>query len=153
MAIYFLDSSGLVKRYIREAGSAWVRQLGRPGSGDVLIAARIASVEVVSAITRRQRLGDLSATEAARLRQIFRAEFPLLFRVIELSPVVVDRAMRLVETHALRAYDAVQLATALEVNNQCLTIGTACTFISADEELNGVAVAEGLAVEDPRAHP
>jgi uncharacterized protein len=40
MAVYFLDSSALMKRYISEIGSAWVVNLFDPAlNNEVLIAA------------------------------------------------------------------------------------------------------------------
>src|SRR5262245_10921885 len=61
--------------------------------------------------------------------------------------------MTLAETHSLRGYDAVQLATALEIHVGGLTLGLpALTLISADEELNIAAQAEGLIVEEPNTH-
>jgi uncharacterized protein len=61
--------------------------------------------------------------------------------------------MRLANTHALRAYDAVQLATALEINHKEQDAGFApVTLISADHALNVAALAEGLSVDDPNLH-
>lgn len=52
MAFYYVDSSALVKRYIRETGSAWVLSLFDPSlNNDVLIAA-ITGVEIIAAIIR-----------------------------------------------------------------------------------------------------
>jgi len=50
----------------------------------------------------------------------------------------------------LRAYDAVQLAGALEARNKlaALEIPT-LTFVSADTELLSMAYAEGLGIENP----
>ena len=62
--------------------------------------------------------------------------------------------MRLANAHALRAYDAVQLAAALEINRKEQDAGFApVTLISADQALNDAAQAEGLSVDDPRSHP
>jgi hypothetical protein len=62
--------------------------------------------------------------------------------------------MRLAETHELRAYDAVQLACALELNGRWLAAGfPGITLISADQDLNTAATTEGLLVEDPNLHP
>ena len=62
--------------------------------------------------------------------------------------------MRLGNAHALRAYDAVQLAVALEVNRSHQADGFApVTLISADQALNDAATAEGLTVDDPNLHP
>ncbi len=55
---------------------------------------------------------------------------------------------------SLRAYDAVQLAAALEIRRQHQDAGFApVTLISADQALNDAALAEGLTVDDPRSHP
>ena len=63
------------------------------------------------------------------------------------------RAMALAEMYALRGYDAVQLAAAVEVQARVDTLGLpVLTLVSADEELNVAARAQGLAVEDPNMH-
>jgi predicted nucleic acid-binding protein len=104
----FVDSSALVKRYVQEAGTAWVRRL-----------------------TRR----------SDRTR-------------IYLTPALFDEAMRLANKHALRAYDAVQLAAALKIRGERQDAGLApVTLISADQGLNDAALVEGMAVDDPRLHP
>lgn len=36
MAVYVVDSSALVKRYVRENGTAWVRGLTDPAAGHTL---------------------------------------------------------------------------------------------------------------------
>jgi len=59
MAIYFLDSSALVKRYICETGSNWVCNLFNPSLGNQFFIAAIAGVEIVSAITRRAKMEPL----------------------------------------------------------------------------------------------
>jgi hypothetical protein len=46
----------------------------------------------------------------------FRQDAAQRYRLIDLTPPLVARAMTLAETHGLRGYDAVQLATAVEVH-------------------------------------
>jgi hypothetical protein len=65
VAVYFFDSSALVKRYAQETGSAWVEVLTDPQAGHRLYLARITVVEVVAAVARRQRGGALSTADAA----------------------------------------------------------------------------------------
>ena len=56
--------------------------------------------------------------------------------------------------HPLRAYDAVQLASALIVNRALQAAHLApLIFLSADGHLNTAATAEGLAVDNPNFHP
>jgi hypothetical protein len=76
------------------------------------------------------------------------------YQIVELTERVVTRAMMLAETHALRGYDAVQLAAALEVNTLCVGSGLSpIIFVSADNDLNTVSASEGLVVENPNTHP
>ncbi|MEH2022679.1 type II toxin-antitoxin system VapC family toxin [Nostoc sp.] len=63
MAIYFIDSSALVKRYISETGSAWVLELFNPTLNNEVFIAAITSVEIIAAITRRSRGGNISITD------------------------------------------------------------------------------------------
>ncbi len=51
MAVLFFDSSGLVKRYVAETGTAWVIGLLRPSANDIFIA-NITGIEVASAIAQ-----------------------------------------------------------------------------------------------------
>jgi predicted nucleic acid-binding protein len=154
MAAYFFDSSAIVKRYVSETGTAWVISVVDPATGHRIYLARITGVEVVSAITRQGRGGSLSATDAATAITQFRHDFAQEYRLVEIMPLLVSRAMTLAEAYALRGYDAVQLAAALRVNAHRLARGMpALTFVSADAALNAAATAEGLTVEDPNAHP
>jgi len=62
----------------------------------------------------------------------------------------VREAALLAEKYFLRGYDAVQLATALRIEGERKVIGAASlVFVSADEDLNQAAQAEGLSVENP----
>jgi len=154
MAVYFFDSSGLVKRHVDEAGSPWVRTLTRVKAGHTLYIARITAVEITSAITRRQRGGYLSAAQAGAMIGHFRRHLTQRYSILELTPVQAAEAMLLARAHGLRAYDAVQLAAALEVSRIYQTGGIGpVTLVSADQALNDAATVEGLTVDDPRSHP
>lgn len=58
------------------------------------------------------------------------------------------------ESHRLRGYDAVQLTAALVVHERSLAAGLpGLALVCADDDLNAAARAEGLAAENPNAHP
>ena len=152
MAAYFFDSSALVKRYARETGTSWVFSLVRPSADNRLYIARITGVEVVSALSRRERAGLLTSSSVAKALTRFQREFTNRYVVIEVSPNLVAAAMKLTRTYGLRSYDAVQLAAALEAHRARKGAGT-LTLISADNALNSAAIAEGLAVDNPNHHP
>jgi predicted nucleic acid-binding protein len=151
---YFLDSSALVKRYVIEPGTGWVRRLTRHNPSTVIYIAHITIVEVTCAIGRRRKGRTLTAAKASSLLRRFRQHLAGRYVIVEVTPGLIEEAARLGNTHALRAYDAVQLAVALEVNrrHQAASTGTA-TLVSADRPLNDAATAEGLAVDDPNRHP
>lgn len=59
MVAYYLDTSALLKRYITEDGSQWVRGIFR-SPDHILITSRITQVEAASAFARRVREGTLT---------------------------------------------------------------------------------------------
>lgn len=154
MAIYFFDSSAIVKRYLNEIGTAWVTNIFDPASDSEIYIARISGAEVVAAIARRGFTGSITASKVTNAISQFRREFVSAFQIVEITPALVAQAMDAAENHALRGYDAVQLASALEMITLRSTLGLAgLTFVSADSNLNAAAMAEGLNVDDPNAHP
>lgn len=154
MVVYFFDSSAIVKRYLIETGTAWVGRVTDLAAGNKVYLARVTLVEVISAITRKTRSSGLSATGASKAIADFRDDFVNEYSVIELTPSLIEWAGDLAEAHALRAYDAVQLAAALQIDAETKSAGAApITIVSADGALNTAALAEGLAVDDPNTHP
>lgn len=152
--IYFLDSSALIKRYVVEIGSPWIKTLTDSQTGNSLLLVRITWVEVLSAFARRQREGGINAAEVAALIQNFRSEFNSRYRVIEVDEALVERAGELIVQYPLRAYDAVQLASALRVQSVLRSIPeTQLIFVSADNRLLDIAQSAGLAIDNPNNYP
>jgi len=149
VAAYFLDSSAVMKRYVQESGTIWVRALTASGTGNFFYLARITDVEVTAALARRRGQPGLSVVQAVAALRQFRRDFGQDYRVVEITIALLQRAAQLADTHALRGYDAVQLAVALDVHAR----DQALVLVSADAELNAAATAEGLRVEDPNTHP
>jgi predicted nucleic acid-binding protein len=153
VSVCFVDTSAIVKRYVAETGSDWVRQTLDQAVGTDVFIASITAVEFVSAVTRRTRSQSLHLADAAGAIQSFQAQTASQYMVIAVSDDVLQRAIRLAEKHGLRAYDAVQLAAATGLNELRKSLGdTPVTLISADADLNTAAAIEGLLVEDPNTH-
>jgi predicted nucleic acid-binding protein len=153
MPALFCDARAIVKRYASEVGSSWVVSMTDPASGNTIFVARITEVEVVSGINRRVREGTLSEGDGSAGTANLRKDFIHHYRVVEITPALIDRAVSLVQAHGLRGYDAVQLAAAHEVQADRLPLGLPpLTLCSADRALNLAAIAEGLAVDDPNTH-
>lgn len=148
---FFLDSSALAKRYLRETGTAWVRDLTNPSSENTIVAAEITMVEVAAALAARHRaMNGLSLEERDDAVDLLHKHFETEYRIVPLNQRILDRAVSLTQNHRLRGYDAVQLATALTVNDSLSTSGLPDpTFVAADGDLISAAHAEGMAAEDP----
>jgi uncharacterized protein len=146
---YFLDTSTVLKRYVQETGTAWVQALAAPSARHSLFVVRITLAESVAAITRRERGGSITPQDAATAVADFQLDFARQYCVVEVSAGLVAEAATLARQHALRGYDAVQLAAALEIH----ATDPSLTLLSADVELNAAAIAEGVRVDDPNNHP
>ena len=129
------------------------RSLTHRGAANLIYLARITAVEVTSAVARRRKGRTLTSPRASSILYRFRKHFAGRYLVVDATPTLLDHAMRLANTHALRAYDAVQLALALEVSRVHQAAGSSSvTLVSSDRDLNSAAAAEGLIVDDPATH-
>lgn len=154
MTNYYLDASALVKRYVDEMGSDWLRAIIASARPPLLFTSRMTIVEVISAFARRMREGSLTSKELATLRDAFRGDCLNEYQIMPPTMTVVNLACTLLERHPLRAYDAIHLATALGAQQFLTAQGyPALTFLCADDRLNRVATAEGLTVDNPNHHP
>jgi predicted nucleic acid-binding protein len=139
----FADSSALVKLYADEVGHELVRPLG------LLMISQLARVEVPAAIWRKQRMGELSPGQARLLVEEFEADYfgaageDSRFIAVAAAAPVLDDAARLAAVHGLRAYDAVQLASACAAR----AADPGCTAVVAfDEALRAAAAAQGFRI-------
>lgn len=161
MAVYFFDTSALVKRYVHETGSTWVGQVTDPKSGNKIYITRITGVEVVAALMKKVRdtKSPLHLGDAKKAIAEFRNDFENQYEHLSATDSLLQTAMGLPEKHKLRGYDAVQLAAALVISAQSAQQGIPATgvpplvLVASDNDLLDAAQAEGLAVDDPRIHP
>ncbi len=157
MALYFLDSSAIVKRYVSESGHAWIISLCDPiQNHDLQIAqiAQIALVEVIAALCRKTREAAITTTERDGLIADFRNDTASTYGVRAVTTQIYTRAGDLCRMYRLRAYDAVQLAAALALRDDALASSVAApVFVCADTDLLGFAASEGLGVENPNDYP
>jgi len=152
MAVYFFDSSAIVKRYATEIGSHWVRSVVAEPENMVVIA-EIGTVEVAAAFARMQRSGRITIEERNKYLRLFLRDAAKQYKVASLNSRIVRAAINLTQSYKLRGYDAIQLATALAVDaNLVQKELPPLVFVSADEDLVKAARAEGLSAENPNLH-
>lgn len=129
-----------MKLYVREVGTEETR--AKLDAASMAATSRVAYPEARAALARRQR--EAGITRAALARAVAALDRDLgRFVVVELSSKVAKRAGDLAERRALRGFDAIHLASALEVEE--LT-GAAPRFCCFDDRLREAASAERLPV-------
>lgn len=102
MAVYFLDSSGLVKRYTIEQGTKWILDVVRPSAQHLIYVVRIAGVEVVAALARKRKGKLLSRQESAKAINRFEKHFEHRYRKVNANSDLINAAMKLADKHSLR---------------------------------------------------
>jgi len=154
MTNFYLDTSALVKRYFAETGTAWIRTLLDPATGNTVAISEVTLVEASAALAARQRGGFISLAERDTAVDLLLRHADTEYALAPLARATIDTALALTQRHRLRGYDAVQLATALLVADAYRAASiTAPTFVAADADLLAAARAEGLPTENPNDHP
>lgn len=154
MAIYFLDSSAVVKRYFPEQGHRWIDALCNAAQGHEIYIAQPALVEVVAALCRREREGNITLAERDALITLFREDSKESYNIWPVTTDLYTSAGDLCRSYRLRAYDAVQLACTLALREYTRANQVAeLIFVCADIGLLDIASAAGLLVENPNTYP
>jgi len=116
---------------------------------DVIAASALARVEVPAALWGKVRMGQLEPADASTLVQEFEADFfgteeePPRFAVLAVAMAVLKDAAARAAAYGLRAYDAVQLASAIAVRQADEDCDSLACF---DRDLRDAAAACGFAL-------
>ena len=157
MHCYF-DTSALVKYYIVETGTRWVRAMIDEKDDarwvNVISTSALTWAETVSAFSRHHRSKIISDSLYTRLVARFLRDGQARYARLPANDAAINLAVELIRRYPLRAYDAVQLATALRLNHLMRENRLSpVTFVSADGVLCDAARAEGMSAENPNDHP
>lgn len=148
MAVLFLDTSALFKRYMQtEPGAARVLDLCDPDSGNALYLSALTSIEVAAALNQRVRERRIRPGQRDNRWAAFQDDLDSQYRVIAWDDAIRQTAERLVFAHPLRGYDAVHVATALRLAQMLAGIQAEVVFCSGDQRQARAAQSEGLTAE------
>lgn len=135
----YVDTSVVVKRYVKEAGSTLAEKLLRRHR---LIASAVLPVEVMSALSRRQAYGDIAERDFVAIRNRVIGD-RAYWELIEVGPEVLILAEELVQQTVLRTLDALHLASLLRFQS---VAALRIPLLTADERQREVAAALELDV-------
>ena len=122
-----------------EPGSDAVEQLLATGNAAI---SRLSEVEVASALARRARAGDCTAEARDTVLATLDRDLAS-FIIVELVPGVASRARTLLSAYALRASDAIQLASCCHLREK---LGHDVPLVVFDQRLAAVARTSGTTV-------
>jgi predicted nucleic acid-binding protein len=138
MTFAYFDTSALIKRYVRETGSAQVVALLRRHD---LLSSAITPVEIMSALGRRRRDRDLSEEAFNATVNRVRSE-RLHWELIEVGETVLSRAEEIVQGSVpMRSLDAVHIASLMAFQSAS---GIRCPFVTGDGRQRDAATFLGL---------
>jgi uncharacterized protein len=164
MTVYYADSSVLVKRHANEKGSAWVRAMMDPTSGNDILTSHLSTIEVVRALYYKERVADafgnkISVADRDQGVQDFLAVCTREYTLIQLTEPLLAHARDLIihrmpaMPHLLKSSDTIHLASAHLANITLTTsLGGSLVFLASDGKLRANAAYLGIAVDDPEAH-
>jgi predicted nucleic acid-binding protein len=141
----YLDTSALIKRFVAERGSGLVDALVL--DGPPVATAKIAYAEVHSGLARKRREGHLREAGYLSACRLFEAEWRTCVQV-ELTDEVLRVARDVIRRRALRGFDAIHVASALELKKR---LNETMTLAASDRSLLRAARSEGLAPLDVEA--
>ena len=148
MPVYYLETSALVKKYRTEKGTEVVAELFQHKQrSDVVVTSYFTVVEITSVATRLLRAGALTNRAYQVIMGNLSRDMREAVRLHPVSDSVLSEAISLTQNHALRAPDAIHVATALDVR-----AGVSVNpfyFLGSDSRLNTVCRSSGLVVLDP----
>jgi len=146
--VYFFDTSALVKRYHREAGTEVVDAAFEAQDATCVIS-DLSVIESYSAFAKNVRTGAIDEADFRLMRRALARDVQDgVLQIIALSPIDKQEAVTLIETYgvpqSLRTLDALQLAIMKRQGPDRIA-----RVYGADQQLVAVVEAEGFTVENP----
>lgn len=155
----YVDSSALIKHYVRETGTdALNRAFAQESVNQNIFISTLGYAEILSTLARRSRENPRLKKETDSVRNQFEQDWKSVLTRIDLSDDVLAYVSKLVNAHPLKGADAVHLSSALWLQDTVAggrsgKTSSLVTFACSDRQLTDAAQAEGLSVFDPENQP
>jgi predicted nucleic acid-binding protein len=136
--ILYGDTCALIKLYVHERGSAETIQCVAAASQ--IATSHLTLVEIEATLSRALKAKRLSSMDANLALTKFHQDW---LGVVKVPPTsrVVGEAAKITGKYALRAYDAIHLASAIELER---LLGAPVTLGTFDDELWNASVQHGI---------
>lgn len=152
-AVYFVDSSALIKAYVSENGTPTVKAALASLAGYVYISSQV-MLETAAVMARLRRTRALRPKLYVQARADFLAHCRPRFHVVHPPAAVVNATLVMIEAYRMRSaggFDLLHIATAEYIRS--LRPEGRLSLMCCDEGLRGVAEERGFDVFDPIRDP
>lgn len=139
----YLDTSALAKKYIKESGSEKVKDI--LGKEAIIATSKLTYAEMLSALIRRTRSGDISKSEAERFISDFENDWSEFYSV-GVKDDIFSIIKRVIGLYSLRGVDSIHLASAVWLKEM---LKEDIAFVASDANLLEAAQREGLHIINP----
>jgi predicted nucleic acid-binding protein len=139
----YLDSSVLVKRYLKEDSTDVVRSI--IAEARVVATSKLVYPEILSAFMRKHRTGEIERKSLEAIIGQFVTDWDKLF-VVEFHDELLKTVKVLIEKYPLKGADTVHLSSALWLQQETKM---KLTFVASDVVLLDAAQAENLKAINP----
>lgn len=136
--IVYLDTSAIVKLYAAESESAEVKRLFN--DAQEIASSLLAYAETRSALARKHRMRQMSEKQLNTSRDEFEADWASFIKV-SVDGYLIRVAGDLAERFSLKAYDAIHLASADQIQRE---VRSPTWFVCFDAALSRAASSLGL---------
>jgi len=143
-AIYYLDTSAIVRRYHPERGTTYLDTVFAEADATFIIVS-ITIAELTSALVRKQEAGEISEEGLRQTLSKFSEDLIGEFWILDIERHHIHQAQQLILRHSLRTLDSLQLSLLLVVRD------LSPVFLCSDARLLAAARAEGITTLDPSA--
>jgi len=153
MTYLYFDSSALVKRYARETGTEFVERICQKENITIAIS-DVTIAELGATFARKLRERNMTENEYKLMLDIFLDDYSNRYFKVAVNFNVLLRAVYLAKKNSLRAYDAIQLACAVNVRETIKLSESKSDifFVVADDALEKAANAEGFKTINPNTY-
>lgn len=147
MPVYYIETSALLKKYRTEKGTDAVEELFQEKhENDRFVTSYLTLLESVSVVTRMFKSGSFSRRLYQATLGNLERDSSRLMSLDSVSDAVISEAIKQSMTHALRAPDAIHLASALRISSAS---NEKIYFLCSDTRLKTACLSSGLLVLDP----
>ncbi len=144
----FIDTSALVKPYLREFGDDTVRTVLKNGVREIFISNHVA-LEVAATFAYKLRNGTVDRRTYNRIRREFFTDLPREFQVVDVDESTVQRAIDLADIYHVQGVGSIDLIHVATAERLGVAKGRTPTIVCADRAMRNLASAAGFGVFNP----